>query len=65
MNFLGRLLDPRTMTYSYPDGAGGILPSEMRLDVMEAAEQYTPAGGNGIFVLGKIWEWKKRLGIDT
>jgi hypothetical protein len=65
MKFLGRTLDEKTMTYSYPDGSGGVLPEEMRQDVTAAAEQYTPAGGNGIFVLAAIWSWKKRLGIDA
>lgn len=68
MEFLGRTLDEKTMTYSYADGSGGKLPEEMRQDVTQAASQYVKFkdgtyGGNGIFVLGKIWEWKKRLGI--
>jgi hypothetical protein len=68
MKFLGRTLDEKTMTYSYPGSTERPLPEEMRQDVINASEQYVrfkdgTYGGNGIFVLGKIWEWKKRLGI--
>lgn len=67
--FLGRTLDEKTMTYSYPDGSGGKLPEEMRQDVFNASLVYVKFkdgtyGGNGIFVLNTIWNWKKRLGID-
>lgn len=69
MKFLGRTLDERTMTYSYPDESGGKLPEEMRQDTMNASEQHIKFkdgtyGGNGIIVLGVIWAWKKRLSID-
>ena len=29
IKFLGRKLDPRTMTYTFADGSGSILPEEM------------------------------------
>ena len=68
--FLGRTLDEKTMTYSYPDGSGGKLPEEMRQDVIEASHLRVKFndgtyGGNGIFVLSTIWKWKKRLGISA
>ena len=68
MKFLGRTLDEKTMTYSHSDGSGGVLPEEMRIDVTESGSRYVQFkdgsfGGNGIFVLEKIWEWEKRLGI--
>ena len=61
--FLGRTLDPRTMTYSFSDGSGGPpLPEEMRQDVLCAAEKTFGSGyGNAPFVLGAIERWKKRL----
>jgi len=70
MKFLGRTLDEKTMTYSYDDGSGGKLPEEMRQEVIDASTQRVKlkdgtCGGNGIFVLGKIWEWKERLGLDA
>ena len=70
MKFLGRTLDEKTMTYSYHDGSGGKLPEEMRQEVMAAAMQRIEFkdgthSGNGIFILGKIWKWEKRLGIDV
>lgn len=67
--FLGRTLDVKTMTYSFADGSGGILPIEMKYDVEAAVHQRVQLSngmlsGNAVFVLGTIFEWKKRLGID-
>jgi len=66
--FLGRPLDINTMTYQFADGSGGILPEEMRQDVLNATEERVKLAdgswsGNGLFVLSTIWKWKKSLGI--
>ena len=70
MKFLGRTLDINTMTYSFQDGSGGKLPVEMQQDVMNATHRHIKfkdgtKGGNGLCVLGTIWEWKNRLGLNS
>lgn len=67
--FLNRIFDPRTQTYSLEDGSFTV-PIEMKYDMEMALYQYIQFkdgtyGGNGIFVLGTLWEWKKRLGIKS
>lgn len=63
--FLGRPLDPRTMTYASADGSGGVLPEEMRQDVLAVAERDYYPFGNFMFIHGCILWWKKRLGIKA
>lgn len=62
--FLGRQhFDDRTMTYKFSDGSGA-LPVEMRIATEHAASapiDYGLSIGNGVFVLGEISEWKKRM----
>lgn len=66
--FLGRTLDVKTMTYSFGDGSRP-LPAEMKYDVEAAVDQRVQLAtgmwsGNGPFVLGTLFSWKHRLGID-
>lgn len=68
MKFLGRIQDPQTMIWFYPDGSGGELTEGMRQEVMyaEARRVKLPDGtwsGNGLFVLAAIAEIKERAGI--
>ena len=62
--FLGRqYFDDRTMTYTFSDGHGA-LPVEMRIATEHAANAPSDYGlsiGNGVFVLGEISAWKKRM----
>lgn len=60
--FLGRPFDSKTMTYSFEDGSGGVLPIEMTYDVDAAVHERQ--GLNALCVFGTIWAWKKRLGIE-
>lgn len=53
--FLGRIFDPRTMTYGIDK-----LPEEMRIECIAATY---PADCSGVRVIGTIFQWKKRLGI--
>ncbi len=59
-NFLGRTLDTNTMTWKYPDGSGGSIPDECRIEFLVKASR--PFGG-AITALNHLWDWKKRLGI--
>jgi hypothetical protein len=67
--FLGRLIfDDKTQTYAFRDGSGRV-PEEMRQDLMNAALMRATLpdgqlGGNGMFVLGELFAWKKRLGLE-
>lgn len=59
--FLGRTVyDPMTRTYSFKDGTG-VVPEEMRQEVLAACEDKNVMGGNGVPVLGTLFAWKDRL----
>ncbi len=58
--FLGRTFDPSTMTYVFADGSGRV-PEEMRHDMLNALELRNSMGGNGLAVLGTLFDWKDRL----
>ena len=59
--FLNRkIYDSNTRTWRFEDGSG-VVPDEMRIDMECKSEMKTPAGGNGIFILGCLWGWKQRL----
>ena len=66
--FLGRTLDVKTMTYSFEDGSSP-LPLEMKHDVESALVQRVQLAdgtwsGNGLFVIGTLFLWKRRLGVE-
>lgn len=66
--FLGRTLNVNTMTYSFQDGSSHV-PVEMRQELVEAMEQrvqFTDGtwSGNGLFVLGTLFSWKRRIGLE-
>jgi len=60
MKFLSRTLNPNTMTWAYSDGSGGIYTEEDRQEVFDACARRVPGGGNGIFVLAKLDELRKK-----
>lgn len=60
-SFLNRtIFDPNTMTWHFPDGSG-VVPEEMRQDMLNAVEMKTVAGHNGVFILATLFSWKDRL----
>lgn len=66
--FLGRTLDVNTMTYSFKDNSVP-LPIEMKYEVEDATYHrvWCASGtqlGNGLAVLGTLFSWKRRLGIE-
>jgi hypothetical protein len=67
--FLGLpIFDDKTQTYAFRDGSGRV-PEEMRQDLMNATLMRATfpdgqLGGNGISVLGELFAWKKRLGLE-
>jgi hypothetical protein len=62
--FLGRTeFNATTQTYSFSDGSGHV-PAELKQAVEALAAEFEgyPAGsGQGIAILGLIWDWKDRL----
>jgi hypothetical protein len=59
--FLNRpIFDEKTLTWKFSDGSG-VIPEEMRQDLLLAQEKKSNAGTNGVYVLATLWAWKERL----
>lgn len=60
MRFLGRCFCVKTQTWIRPDGAGGIITEEDRIDLDQYFDMKTIGGGNALFVLSKVEQIKER-----
>ena len=59
--FLARtVFDSNTRTWKFRNGSGAV-PDEMHQDLMNACEDINEFGGNGLPVLGTLFDWKRRL----
>lgn len=61
--FLGRTFDEKTKTWYFPDGSGGRIPDECRMEIESFVVAHQGQLGSGISALAILWDWKKRLGI--
>jgi hypothetical protein len=58
--FLGRTLDPLTMTYSHDDGSGGAVPIEVKYEMEMALAANYGLMGNFCAVMAPLWAWEAK-----